>query len=33
VESCVLSWRFNPGTVEGVPVDAWAETVVRFELQ
>ena len=33
VERCVLSWRFNPGTVEGEPVKAWAETVVRFELQ
>ena len=33
VERCVTSWRFQPGTVEGEPVKAWAETVVRFELQ
>ena len=33
VEQCVRSWRFNPGTVEGEPVNTWAETVVRFELE
>jgi protein TonB len=33
VERCVRSWRFNPGTIEGEPVNAWAETVIRFELQ
>jgi len=33
VRQCVLSWRFRPGTVEGEPVDVWAETVVRFKLQ
>ncbi len=33
VIQCVNAWRFKPGTVEGVPVNAWAETVVRFELE
>lgn len=33
VEQCVSTWRFKPGTVEGEPVNTWAETVVRFELQ
>jgi periplasmic protein TonB len=33
VEQCVKSWRFKPGTVDGQPVKAWAETTVRFELQ
>jgi periplasmic protein TonB len=33
VERCVASWRFKPGTVDGEPVNAWAETVVRFELE
>ena len=33
VRQCVLSWRFKPGTVEGEPVDVWAETVIRFKLQ
>ena len=33
VRQCVLSWRFKPGTVEGEPVDVWAETIVRFNLQ
>ena len=33
VRRCVLRWRFKPGTVEGEPVDVWAETVVRFKLQ
>ncbi len=30
---CVSAWRFKPGTVEGMPVKAWAETTVRFELE
>ncbi|MDX9786952.1 MAG: TonB family protein [Desulfobacterales bacterium] len=33
VMDCVSSWRFKPGTVEGRPVRAWAETTVRFELE
>jgi len=33
VRRCVLGWRFKPGTVEGEPVDVWAETVIRFKLQ
>lgn len=33
VSRCVSGWRFKPGTVEGRPVKAWAETTVRFELQ
>ena len=28
----VAGWRFKPGTVGGVPVKIWAETVVRFNL-
>lgn len=28
----VSGWRFKAGTVGGVPVKAWAETVVRFKL-
>lgn len=30
---CVAQWRFKPGTVQGAPVKAWAETTVRFELK
>ena len=33
VINCVSGWRFRPGTVEGVPVDSWAETTIRFVLQ
>lgn len=33
VIQCVSAWRFKPGTIEGVPVNVWAETVVRFELE
>lgn len=33
VRRCVSSWNFKPGTVEGEPVDVWAETVVRFKLE
>ncbi len=28
----VTGWRFKAGTVGGVPVKTWAETVVRFKL-
>jgi protein TonB len=30
---CVQGWRFRPGTLQGSPVSARAETTVRFELQ
>jgi protein TonB len=30
---CVTGWRFKPGTVEGIPVRAWAETTIRFKLE
>lgn len=30
---CVAGWRFQAGTVEGVPVKAWAETTIRFKLE
>ncbi len=30
---CVSGWRFKPGTVDGEPVDVWAETVIRFNLE
>ncbi|BBO86464.1 hypothetical protein DSCO28_70300 [Desulfosarcina ovata subsp. sediminis] len=33
VTHCVSGWRFRPGTVEGVPVNTWAETTVTFELK
>lgn len=33
VVRCVRQWRFKPGTVDGVPVKARAETTVRFELE
>jgi protein TonB len=33
VRRCVAGWRFQPGTVEGVPVRAKVETTVRFELK
>jgi protein TonB len=33
VRRCVCGWRFRPGTVEGVPVNTWAETTVTFELK
>ncbi len=32
VRRCVTGWRFRPGTVDGEPVDVWAETVIRFKL-
>ncbi len=33
VRRCVSGWRFKPGTVEGMPVKARVETVIRFELE
>jgi protein TonB len=33
VRSCISGWRFKPGTVDGEPVDVWAETVIRFKLE
>jgi protein TonB len=33
VRSCISKWRFKPGTVEGLPVKAWVETTIRFELE
>jgi protein TonB len=33
VERCVRCWRFKPGTIEGMPVMAQAQTVIRFELE
>ncbi|MBU0991447.1 MAG: TonB family protein [Proteobacteria bacterium] len=33
VINCVSKWRFKPGTVEGNPVNTWAETTIRFELE
>ncbi|MCD6300309.1 MAG: energy transducer TonB [Dehalococcoidales bacterium] len=30
---CVSAWRFTPGTVEGVPVNTWVETTIRFDLE
>ena len=32
VIDCVSSWRFEPGTIGGIPVRAVAETTIRFEL-
>jgi protein TonB len=28
----VSTWRFNPGTVEGVAVNTWATQTLKFEL-
>lgn len=33
VKRCVSSWRFKPGTLEGMPVKASVETIIRFELE
>ena len=33
VERCVRAWRFNPGTVEGIPVKAKVEAVIDFKLE
>ncbi|WP_029913963.1 energy transducer TonB [Pelobacter seleniigenes] len=30
---CVSSWRFRPGTIDGVAVSSWAETTIRFVLK
>lgn len=30
---CVAGWRFEPATVDGMPVKARAETTVRFKLE
>ncbi len=30
---CVTSWRFAPGTIEGVPVKTQVLTTIRFELE
>lgn len=30
---CVSSWRFKPGTVEGIPVKTWVQTRIRFKLE
>jgi len=30
---CVSAWRFTPGTVEGMPVNTWVETTIRFDLE
>ncbi|KPA19668.1 TonB family protein [Candidatus Magnetomorum sp. HK-1] len=33
VLNCVSKWSFRPGTVEGIPVKTWAETIIRFEME
>ena len=33
VSHCVSAWRFSPGTVEGMPVKTWVETIIRFDLE
>ncbi len=33
VIKCVSKWRYKPGTLEGVPVRAKMETIVRFEME
>jgi len=33
VYQCVSKWRFKPGTVEGIAVNTWAETTIRFKLE
>jgi protein TonB len=32
IEPCVRRWRFRPGTIDGIPVEATAETTIHFEL-
>lgn len=32
VKQCVSNWRFNPGTVEGMPVKTKVKTKIRFQL-
>jgi protein TonB len=33
VLQCVSSWRFKPGTVEGIPVKTMVSTTIRFKLE
>ena len=33
VTQCVSQWSFNPGTVNGNPVEALVRTTIRFELE
>lgn len=33
VRRCVSGWKFSPGTIEGMLVHAWVETVIRFKLE
>lgn len=33
VMRCVAGWRFKPGTIEGIPVRAKAETTIRYTLE
>ena len=33
VIQCVSSWRFKPGTIEGVPVQTRVETTIKFQLR
>lgn len=33
VQRCVSGWKFSPGTIEGMPVNARVETVIRFKLE
>jgi protein TonB len=33
VRRCVSGWRFQPGTVEGMPVRAKVETTIRYTLE
>ncbi|MBU0994892.1 MAG: energy transducer TonB [Proteobacteria bacterium] len=33
VIACISRWRFKPGTIEGIPVQTWVETMIRFELE
>jgi protein TonB len=33
VEQCVRRWRFRPGTIDGIAVEATAETTIHFKLE
>ena len=33
VMRCISKWRFQPGTIEGEPVNTWVETTVHFKLE
>lgn len=33
VIKCVSQWKFNPPTVEGIPVSSRAQTTIRFKLE